>query len=341
MWGKDLRINAGVRLLQTDQTISGYVTDPGEAKEYKHYANNYTEALPSVNLALDLRDDVVLRAAASKTMTRPAPGDLAPGQTLSFNGDQLTRGNPELKPYFSDNLDLGLEWYFAKRGTVSVNLWQKKVQGFTIVRNRQRPFGELGININALAQVTRDSLTALGGGDPNNALVNVAMRENSDEIITLRGVEVSWLMPLDFLVRGLGINANYTYISQKSSETQPQSPGYTGLGAAVTGLSPNTFNVTAYYERGRYSARTSFNYRDPYVSALGPQNNFPGDIWRIATYSLDASFSVRLNDTFKLTVEAGNLLNDTSLTYVNQDKSLPWGGNAPGRNYAVGLQATF
>jgi TonB-dependent receptor len=328
-------------LLHTGQAISGVVNDPERGREIQTFSNTYDHSLPSFNAAFDIASGVVLRAAASRTMTRPAPGDLAPGQTLSFNGDHLTRGNPDLRPYFSDNLDLGVEWYFDQRGMLALNLWQKRVDGFTIVRNRLQRFGELGISMTNLSQVTRDSLTALGGGDPNNALINVATRENSDEVVTLRGLELSWLQPLDRLVRGLGFNANYTRIRQQSSNGVPPSPGYTGLGSSVVGLSPSTYNIAVYFERNGFAARTSYNHRDPYLFFLGPQNNFPGDIYRASTRSLDATLTVPIARRVRLSADATNLLNQSSLSYVNRDQSLPWSGSAPGRSYQLGIQASF
>jgi TonB-dependent receptor len=341
VWGRKLRTNAGVRFLRTEQSISGVVHDPERGREIQKYANSYDEFLPSVNAAVEITSDVILRGAASRTMTRPAPGDLAPGQSLSFNGDQLTRGNPELRPFFSNNMDVGVEWYFGQRSMLALNLWQKRVDGFTIVRNRLQRFGELGIALNNLSPITRDSLTAMGGGDPNNALINVATRETSEEVVTLRGLELSWLQPLDFFVRGLGFNANYTRIRQRSSNGVPPSPGFTGLGSAVVGLSPSTYNVAVYFERNGFAARTSYNHRDPYISMLGPQNNFPGDIYRASTRSLDASVSVPIARYVRLSAEATNLLNQSSLSYVNQDESLPWSGSAPGRSYQLGIQANF
>ena len=104
-------------------------------------ATDYDKVLPSFNVASDLGHGLVLRAAASQTMTRAQPGDIAPNQSLSVNGDVLTLGNPALTPYFSDNYDLGLEWYFGESGlgVVAVNVWQKKIEGYTtIVGTRRR-----------------------------------------------------------------------------------------------------------------------------------------------------------------------------------------------------------
>jgi outer membrane receptor protein involved in Fe transport len=149
------------------------------------------------------------------------------------------------------------------------------------------------------------------------------------------------LQPLDVVLRGLGFNANYTRIRQRSSNGVPPSPGFTGLGSSVVGLSPSTYNVALYFERNGFAARTSYNHRAPYISLLGPQNNFPGDIYRASTRSLDASVSVPIAPRMRLTADATNLLNQSSLSYVNRDQSLPWSGSAPGRSYQLGIQASF
>ena len=40
-------------------------------------------------------------------------------------------GNSLLRPYFSNNLDIGGEWYTGAEGYVSLDLFQKKLSGFT------------------------------------------------------------------------------------------------------------------------------------------------------------------------------------------------------------------
>ncbi len=66
-------------------------------------------------------------------MTRPQPGDMAPNGALSINGDVYTIGNPELDPYFAENYDLGLEWYFGESGlgVIALNAWRKEIEGYT------------------------------------------------------------------------------------------------------------------------------------------------------------------------------------------------------------------
>ena len=85
-------------------------------------------------------------------------------------------------------------------------------------------------------------------GNPNDALVRVDQRQNTDELITLDGWEVTYVQPLDFLLKGSGFSMNYTHIDQKSTGGLPGAPS-----SAVTGLSPYTYNVTALLREPRVS----------------------------------------------------------------------------------------
>jgi TonB-dependent receptor len=339
---KDVRFNAGVRVFQTDQTVSGIVSDPTAGRGVQTFNNKYTEYLPSFNVATDLARNLVFRLAGGRTMTRPNPGDLAPNFSLSLGGDTLSLGNPALKPYFSNQVDVGLEWYRTRRSTIAVNLWNKKIDGFTSIYRTTQRFDQLGINFNNLSSITKDGLTTLGGGNPNAALVQVEQRQNTPETISLTGVELTVLQPLDFVLKGLGVNANYTHIWQSSQNAPAAAAGMReNKGSAVTGLSPNTYNVTLYYERGPLSARASYNYRDANVAFLGPQNNIEGDGVSSKSEYLDASVSYRVFKTMRLTFEAQNLLNEVQLTTIDGNPHIPYGAYAPGRTYLIGLSGSF
>ncbi|HEV7608589.1 MAG TPA: TonB-dependent receptor, partial [Steroidobacteraceae bacterium] len=290
-----LRYNVGVRRIETDQFVSGYVnvnTPTGVVRTLQTSAANYDKYLPSFNVASELGHGFLVRAAASRTMTRPQPGDIAPNEALSVTGDVFTRGNPDLAPYFSDNYDLGLEWYFGDSGLglVAINGWTKKLEGFTSIVSNSVLFSTLGIDFATLPIATQTGLTTAGSGNPNNALVRVDQRQNTSELIKLNGIEVTYVQPLDFLLQGAGFSLNYTHISQSSSGGLPGAPS-----SAVTGLSPYTYNVTAFYENFGFSGRLSYALRDSYVAFLGNnENNIQGDNFAQRSGYLDASFSYKL-----------------------------------------------
>ncbi len=101
---------------------------------------SYSNLLPNVDFSLQFTDSLQGRASYSKTMARAPYSDLyagasagAPSGSVLINASSRANGsdnNPALKPLESDNLDLGLEWYFAKSSYVSLTFWDKRVNNF-------------------------------------------------------------------------------------------------------------------------------------------------------------------------------------------------------------------
>lgn len=352
-WG-NLRYNAGIRYVNTEQSVAGNVTVPNLATpaptdtiaEFQRNNSEYHKYLPSFNLASNLNENTVLRFAMSKTMTRPQPGDIAPNESLNVNADTLTRGNPNLAPYFAQQADFGLEWYFGDDGlgVVATNVWAKRLEGYTSIVGTDVEFGTLGIDINTLAAAAISSLETrafnrTGIADPNLALVRVNQRQNTDEVIHLYGFELTYNQPLDFLLKGAGVALNYTRVTQYSTGGLPGAPS-----SAVVGLSPYTYNVTAFYENAGFSGRLSYAVRDTYISFLGNNDqNIAGDNWAQKSGYLDASFGYKLptDMDFSITLELQNITNEQQLTYFRDDQYMPRTAFAPGRQLLIGFNGSF
>ncbi|HYS45754.1 MAG TPA: TonB-dependent receptor, partial [Rhizomicrobium sp.] len=120
-----LHYNAGVRWIQTKQTIIGPVSiadprnaallDGGKYQNITTFAttiHSYQAFLPSINLVYDVADDFKVRGSISRTMTRPNPSAMLPGVNFGDpSAASASLGNPALKPYFSNNIDVGAELY--------------------------------------------------------------------------------------------------------------------------------------------------------------------------------------------------------------------------------------
>ena len=173
----------------------------------------------------------------------------------------------------------------------------------------------------------------------NDALVRVDQRQNTSEEITLKGYEVTYVQPLDKLLQGLGFSVNYTHIDQESSGGLPNAPS-----SAVTGLSPYTYNVTAFYENFGFSGRLVYSVRESYVSFLGNnENNIQGDNFAQESKYLDAAFSYKLpiQTNLSVSLEFQNILNEQQLTYFRDDALTPRASFAPGRQLLIGLVGSF
>ena len=344
IFGKELRFNVGARYTKTRQSVAGIVNDflvGGGSRTAPTTTSDSDKWLPSTNLAYLLTDNLVLRGAAARTVTRPNPQDLAPTFGLSLDGDIFTRGNPGLAPFYANNYDLGIEWYPRSRMVLTLNLWSKEVFDYPATIDTITPFTDTGLIFDRLSARQQTGITNLGGGDPNAAQLIVRQKLNSEMVVNLFGQEFQWIQPLDFIVKGLGFNANVTHISQSLSGTVPPSVNPKSL---IAGLAPWTYNATVYYERPRgFSARLSYTHRDANLSTVCPCNNIPGDLYSIATNYMDAqvNFPFPRYERVKFTVQAQNLLRQVQLNRYENRGSMPDGATYAGRTFVVGLRADF
>lgn len=386
VFGHDLRYDTGVRWFETRQLIvsAERTADPRNALlqdggYYPTYnlmvpaTEKYNAWLPSLSLALNLRENVILRAALSRSMNRPNPNDMS--SVMSFNDPSAAEarlGNPRLKPYYSDNVDLGLEYYTRSEGYVGISAFHKSISGFSALLTIERNFAYLahyGIFWNTLAAQQQLNYQTSGGpsGVPCNSdascadhPLSVIQQVNLPGLKIINGVELDALFPLETLsgghwqIPGLGFAGNVTFIRQ----------GSTGLVPVYALDVPNTqYNVTGYYEVGDVMVRLSYNWNGhAYGTSSNNQNIcFPASdssdrptgcpqgayIFRGAYGQADLSSSLKLRALF------GDLPSDPSFTFDVQNlfnariKSYTMLPDAvhsyykPGFKLAAGIRGTF
>jgi TonB-dependent receptor len=331
---RDLKFNAGVRYYSTDQTIQGPQTVNG-VLSFLDRTTNYDGMLPSLNAAWNLRDDVILRMSASRTMTRPNPSAMLPGTTFSDpSAQQANQGNPNLQPYLSNNFDIGGEWYTGGAGYVGVALFRKELTGFTINGTNTIPFLQLGVPYDQLTNLQQQAITNRGG--PNAATVTVSQQVNADGVLTILGQEVTWVQPLDFVLKGSGFTANATHVEQN--------PRGTGAPAQAVGVSPWSYNVTGYYEDHGATVRLSYVWNDAQVSSGNNQNGIP-----FATLNTDARGQWDLSASYEfkgLPTSPRVTLDVINITEEPQRSTFQWDNAAftfyqPGRQIIFGIRGKF
>jgi TonB-dependent receptor len=98
--------------------------------------DSYGNILPSMSASMELTDDMLVRVAASKTLTRPTLFSLVPitSITTSRQGGDFTTssGNAQLQPFSSENFDLSWEWYYGDASYMSVGYFAKEVSNFIV-----------------------------------------------------------------------------------------------------------------------------------------------------------------------------------------------------------------
>jgi TonB-dependent receptor len=326
---RDLHINLGVRYAHTDQRVTAPVQVATGLFDQTKTAG-YGDFLPSLNTVWDVRHDVKVRFSVSRTMTRPDPGQSLPGMTFSDPSAQIaSKGNPDLKPYTSTNFDIGGEWYTGGSGYIGLALFRKDIDGFTVNTQTTVPFTALGINFTDLTTTQQQAITGRGG--PGVAVVTVTQPINL-QTLQLQGAELTWVQPLDFLVKGLGFQANGTRLTQSSDS-----------GLFAPGVAPWSYNIQTYYENYGVSVSLDYVWNDQEVTANPPQNNIAVPLRADAHGQLDLSANYALpfwDSKVRVTVDALNLTNSalrTTFGYSNATYSVYY----PGREVLLGFRATF
>ncbi|KGF80673.1 TonB-dependent receptor [Massilia sp. JS1662] len=356
--GFPLRYNAGVRYVRTKQEVGSLnsFSDPRNATltqngskypnqtEWVYQNTTYNNTLPSATAALSLRSDIVARLALSKTMTRANPNSLRPGINFSSpSADIGTIGSPELKPYLSNNIDLGLDWYTGREGYVSLTVFQKQVKGFTVIDNRTLPFSALsayGITYNNLIPTQQVAINSRGG--PDAATVVMSQERNAGGILRVRGLEIGWVQPLDKLlpIKGFGFNETATFINQSAT-----GEGTSGFVALNVPKKSNNFGF--YYENHGYMARISHQYQQGSQASTANQNGITlASLYGRSYKQADFSSSVDLEKVFDrdgwptVTFDIVNLNKAKREAYF-QFPNAAFSSYDPGRTFQLGVRGKF
>jgi TonB-dependent receptor len=365
LFGRALRGNIGVRYVETKQTSSGYTFTSGTPL-LTTVERTYDDTLPSLNLAYDVTDEFVVRAAAAKVMARPNGGGqttglgiLAPGAAVNIAGANktVTAGNPDLDPYRANSYDLSFEWYFAQDSLLSVALFYKEINSFVQIVRATDSFSN-----NPLGLPDSVALAACGPTVPVDTCLagwQFSVPTNTDGG-DVKGFEISYQQPFTFLpgfFSHFGLILNYTGVE---SEIEYLAPPVTIAGVPqpqrtltddLTGLSKSAYNATLYWENDVFSARIAAAYRDEYLTTVPARNGalvggeivpMYNDVEGTAkTFNVDVSASWSITDSLDLTLEALNLTDEFQDQWIDSAANRLSYYHHQGREYLLGARYKF
>jgi TonB-dependent receptor len=318
----------------------------------------YEYFLPSFNARLEVGNGLQFRAAYFKGVAPPEFGytrnyfnitglDAVENRDASGNviPDSYTiqatfnAGNPQLKPTTSDNFDFTAEWYFSNVGQLTASLFHKRLHG--VLTN----------------DIRRVDITNNGATFP--AVITTPV--NSDKTGKITGFELAYQQVFDFLpgfLKGLGLQANYTYVDSSGvpqstlSATDPdvaagRQPTIAGDQFPLQGLSKHQFNITPFIDIGPVSARASYNWRSRYMLTLRDVITPFDPIFQEKYGQLDASITWSVTDQIKVGVQGVNLLDSitrTTAAVLDQNgevRFVPRGWYTNDRRYTAVLRFNF
>lgn len=288
-----LWIVGGVRYEATRVNAYGFLNDnttPGGftyIRRGDHRITTYDDFFPSLNLSYKLGRNLIARLAWSQTIARPNFAELAPGNTIDNDAAPIYRiiaNNPDLRPAYSDNYDLSLEYYFEESGVLSLGLFRKEIDDF---------FGQ------TVRSASQEDLDALGL-DASYLGSDLVEKMNAGHT-RVDGVELNYKQALTFLpswARGVQIFGNGTLMNLQGDNLSD-----------FTGFQRRAFNWGFKVDRERFDFSLNWSYsgrqRGLLVTGVGvPDNTFEYVESRLL---LDANFGVHLTKRLEFYGSARNL----------------------------------
>ncbi len=329
LFGKSLTGNMGLQAVHVNQKAASLYTD-GTATGVAPVSGgtSYTDYLPTLNLNWHLADDTTVRLGIGTSIARPRMDDMAAGVSFGVTNDTSTPpqgitinghpeywsgggGNPDLKPWKSNNFDLSVEKYFGRKGYVSAAFFYKDLNRF--IYNQQVLHDFTG------APLPTNSCTA-------PASCNLANQYREGYLTSpangtgghIQGMELTASVPGEILtpwLDGFGVIVSGAF---NSSEINPG-----GLGKIdVPGLSKEVINTTVYYEKHGFSARISNRYRGDFLGEVPDYTNSLQYQWvhHESIYDAQIGYSFQ-NGPLKglsINLSGSNLNNEPFWVYQNK-----------------------
>lgn len=327
-----------------------------------------TFALPSLNMRFKGSNGWQYRAAFSKGLSRPDFKQLQASTVLTadsdnhvaiINGvptvviDQLkltgeAKGNPNLKPIGSRQIDVTAEWDMGKGNALTFAAFDKQLK-------------DIIVNQTFIKQIADTT------GKVHNFVVTGPVNGAKGYA---RGMEVDFKRYFDLpgWLSGFGMQANYTYVDSKQKRYNAvynqyctgSSGGAANLDVNINGcdtngrsyadlplanLSKHTYNLALLYDQGPWSAKIAYNFRSKYLYGVnmpgtnatdGLDTNCNGTntncgqyniawgvpLWADGFGQVDGSISYRFNDQFQIGLEAKNLNNGAYKQLMQQQPGM-------------------
>ena len=270
-----------------------------------------TDWLPSATIRAKLTEHLTARLSGSRTVARPNFTSLSPGLTL--NADLTgASGNPNLKSFYANGIDAGLDWLFSPSGYVTVAVFGKTLKG--LVQN------------NVTQQVV------------NGLTYRISRPINGTSDSSFKGVEINVnkkFVELPGILSGLGFDGNYTYLDSQMTNTS-------GMKTQIPGLAKHTVNTSVYYDKGPILVRLGYTLTTDFVN--NPNYGGPTELGGAEIFGkqevVDATLQYRVNEYFRLTANLMNAL-QPAVGYYNGYEQTPDNSYRTYRRYQFGMKFDF
>ncbi|EJL30711.1 TonB-dependent receptor [Novosphingobium sp. AP12] len=275
-----------------------------------------TDFFPSLNLKYSATDNLVLRLAGQRSVSRPAYGAIRVGASINDTNSPGTigGGNPFLKPEYTWGVDASIEYYLPGNGMISVAGFSRWVDD--VLYQSQIPVGS--------------DFYDFGGVDRSNYLLSGTYNGDKGK---LYGVELNVLKQFDFLpgaLDGFGYQGNLTLLDGDFDMPTQKNVSFQGMSDTIA-------NASLFYEKYGVSARVSYQWRSDWLDTLGGMGSGES---RKGYENLDVSLRYALTENFTLFADLSNLTDETYVAYQGTTAT-PTEVEQIGSRYLFGVRFSY
>lgn len=298
---EQLRIVAGFRYEKTQFSTSGHKVELIE-DEYSdinqldvnpwQVDRDYDYLLPSLNVRYNVTENLISRFAYTQTLSRPKFEESAAFQIIESNTvkdsdgvltteREASVGNPELKPFESDNIDFTIEYYPGGIGVLSAGYFYKNISNFVIYAD----------------------------------VANQPQWQGFDEVIqpingdkaTLQGIELAWVKTFE---NGLLLAANATFSDSEAVTLLDGKRFETSL----PNQADRVGNLTVGYEDEKWNLRLTMTHKSENLEEID------GELLRMedSHQQLDFSSKYYINQKMNLYFNAINITDQPFYNYFSE-----------------------
>lgn len=320
-----VRIVGGVRVERTEYDAQGVQVTVDEENgsgdpEFSALTDRkrYTDTLPSLNLRFEIDERTVMRAAISRTISRPGFEAAAPRAVIEIAEDDgefersAELGNPDLDPLRSTNVDFSVEHYPGGVALLSAGVFVKDIRDFFVLSDIAGQPGAFADFEEALIVQNGDKARVVG--------------------LELGYAQRFSMLPSPF--DGLLVNANVTFIESKAELP------FRERDVTLPRQSDKIGNFAIGYEKYRVSLRLAASYRDDFLDEIGDLDDPATDRYAKEHLQLDFIGSVRLSDQLQVYLNAVNLNDEPFYAYF-ADRRFASQYEEYGPTYELGVKANF
>jgi iron complex outermembrane recepter protein len=251
-------------------------------------SGSYKDFFPGVHLRYELRPGLLARASWSTGIGRPNFDTLLPNARINHDNQSIRANNTKLRPQYSDNYDVALEYYFEPSGLLSVGAFHKEITDF----------------------VFEDEAGTLGPGNEfGEQYVGYSLRTDfNGGTAKIKGFEFAYQQQFSFLPgfwKGFGTFANFTYLK---SEGNYGGPGSVVTDAELENFTPRTANLGLSYIGHNWTVRVQMNYTGVHL------DSYNSDVSRrqyiFENYPVDLNLRYDFSPKFGIYVDVINVFNE-------------------------------